>query len=183
VVARGERTRVGDLDPAYDTELMAGWDRTPVDDVPNAARPEAPPPGAPAAPHRSAISDPEVAEQWAHAHAGPGGELYGARGEVIGHIDLDGRMTTLDGQPITGYGPVVNGRHTRIRTGDGTIHGNPDTRPPPEPGQPHPEIDADALAEQARQNHLREQADAEAAAARELARQQLDDAPTGRINE
>lgn len=61
--------------------------------------------------------DAAVAARWTGAGAGLDGELYGADGAVIGRIDTEGMMRTLDGQEITSF---VNegGRLTEIGTAD-----------------------------------------------------------------
>ena len=87
--------------PVQRTETDSGPIFTPVTDLPAAGelRPDL---------------TPAAQARWTGAGAGPDGELYGVDGSVIGRIDTDGVMRTLDGREITAYGEPDGGRLSDI---------------------------------------------------------------------
>jgi hypothetical protein len=105
--------------PVQRTETPRGPVFTPVEDLPTATelRPDL---------------DPGVQARWTGAGAGPEGELYGADGTVIGRIDTDGTMRTLDGRVITGYTEPVGGRLPEITLEGGERVRTPGAGPAPE---------------------------------------------------
>jgi hypothetical protein len=54
--------------------------------------------------------DPSVAQKWDAVRAGPNGEIYGADGRVVGHIDTGGNMVDANGRTITDIGKMSGGR-------------------------------------------------------------------------
>jgi hypothetical protein len=62
---------------------------------------------------------PEAALRWDLAGAGPNGELYAPDGRIIGHIDANGNMSTVDGRTITGNDTPDGGRLQAFNTDDG----------------------------------------------------------------
>lgn len=108
----------GSGQPVQRTETASGPAFTPVEDLPTATslRPDL---------------DANVAARWTGVGAGPDGEIHGADGSVIGRIDVDGNMRTLDGRTITGYAQPEGGRVPEVYIEGGETLRTPGAGPAP----------------------------------------------------